>query len=497
MDRPGTRRLQQTRGDDSRCRNGMSGFSFIVGSVLWLLVLVAVWRVVTQEKSASENPETGVQQADEETVEAKPSSVVISFPSRELPEFSFAECMGGTVSRESLKGKRWLASFVFTRCVETCPMITRNVSELHTRVARSNPDFQFVTFSVDSSFDTAEVLKSYSETFQADHQRWKFLTGDENEIHDLIRRGFAQFVQTNLGEMRKPGFEVAHSNRAVLVNENGIPVATYLMTDPEHVVRLRRVIEGKDDFPEPGPALTLTPGDGENPTVPLNLVPVDDSNTLSDSPTVDTKTGKPADSDQPTDSNNPEANQSSVPEPAEKPETSQNVVASAESRNEKIEQNLPLWVSRLPVVNACLNSLCTLLLISGFVAIKSGKQNVHRNLMILAFLVSVVFLGCYVTYHQALHRFTGERGRAFVGSATAAMVYRSILIPHVILAVFVPILAIGVFVHAWRKRWPEHRRLARITLPIWLFVSITGVVIYWMLYHWPWRGMAASGALTA
>jgi protein SCO1 len=84
-----------------------------------------------------------------------------------------------------------------------------------------------------------------------------------------------------------------------------------------------------------------------------------------------------------------------------------------------------------------------------------------------------------------LHHFTGERGRAFVGSETATLVYRSILIPHVILAVFVPILAIRVFVHAWRERWPEHRRLAKITFPIWLFVSITGVVIYGMLYHWP------------
>lgn len=158
---------------------------------------------------------------------------------------------------------------------------------------------------------------------------------------------------------------------------------------------------------------------------------------------------------------------------------------TASERNEKIEQTLPPWVSRLPSINAALNSLCTILLVSGLFAIKGQNRILHRNLMISAFLVSVVFLGCYLTYHQALHHFTGERGRAFVGSATATLVYRSILIPHVILAVFVPILAIRVFVHAWRERWPEHRRLAKITFPIWLFVSITGVVIYGMLYHWP------------
>jgi uncharacterized membrane protein YozB (DUF420 family) len=158
---------------------------------------------------------------------------------------------------------------------------------------------------------------------------------------------------------------------------------------------------------------------------------------------------------------------------------------SASVRNEKIEEKLPLWVARLPSINAGLNSLSTVLLVAGLIAIKGQKRTLHRNLMVTAFLVSVVFLACYLTYHQALHHFTGERGRAFVGSATATLVYRSILIPHVILAVFVPILAIRVFVHAWRERWPEHRRLAKITFPIWLFVSITGVVIYGMLYHWP------------
>ena len=69
--------------------------------------------------------------------------------------------------------------------------------------------------------------------------------------------------------------------------------------------------------------------------------------------------------------------------------------------------------------------------------------------------------------------------------------YFSILIPHVILAALVPILALRVFYLAFRERWPEHRRLAKITLPIWLFVSITGVVIYGMLYHWPWRNAPA------
>lgn len=478
-------------------RSGLSTFSFIVGSVLWVLVLGSLWFLV--RKSADEPAEKAdtapASATPDEAVAAVPNSVVISFPSRELPEFEFPECMGGTISRESMRGKRWLASFVFTRCVETCPIITRSVSELHTRVARSNPDFQFVTFSVDSSFDSAEVLKKYAETFRADHERWKFLTGDENTIHDLIRRGFAQFVQTNLGEMRKPGFEVAHSNRAVLVNEDCIPVATFLMTDPEHVVRLRRLIEGKDEFPQPGPALTITPSADGNPPISLNFAPVKDPDQADE--TAQDKS----------DLSNPNANlpESTGDASTESPTTGSPVTTpstaesgqnpdSAESRNERIGQKLPMWVARLPSINAILNSLCTVLLVAGWIAIRSGQRNLHRNLMITAFVVSVAFLACYLTYHQALYRFTGERGRAFLGSELATRVYWSILFPHVILAVFVPILAIRVFLHAWRERWTDHRRLAKITLPIWLFVSITGVVIYWMLYHWPWRPVAATMA---
>lgn len=473
-----------------RSRRGMSTFNFLVGCVLWLLVLVAVWKLIVQKSDEKTSPAAASQPSqpagEVEPAEASASSVVISFPRRDLPEFEFPECMGGVVSRKSLLGKRWLASFVFTRCVETCPMITRNVSDLHRRVAESNPDFQFVTFSVDSSYDTAEVLKAYAETFRADHARWKFLTGDENAIHELIRTGFTQYVKPNLGEARKPGFEVAHSNRAVLVNEEGIPVATYLMTDPDHVVKLRRVIEGKDDFPVPGPPVSGSPIVGGVPGLSFSVAPVDGGGgDEAEAKSEASAEGDTAPSAEEETSEEKKNSLGSDPASIDAAGAGTASVDMASERNEKIEQKLPLWVSRLPSINAALNSCCTILLVAGFIAIKGQKKILHRNLMITAFLVSVVFLACYLTYHQALHHFTGERGRAFVGSATATLIYRSILIPHVILAVFVPILAIRVFVHAWRERWPEHRRLAKITFPIWLFVSITGVVIYGMLYHSP------------
>jgi uncharacterized membrane protein YozB (DUF420 family) len=258
------------------------------------------------------------------------------------------------------------------------------------------------------------------------------------------------------------------------------------MTDPDHVVKLRRVIEGKDDFPVPGPAVSGSPVIGSVPGLSFSVAPVGGSDAAveeekseagSDGATTHESDAATSDEKKNSDRSDPAA-----VDAADKSAVSE---AAASERNEQIEQKLPLWVSRLPSINAALNSCCTLLLVAGLIAIKSQKRILHRNLMITAFLFSVVFLACYLTYHQALHHFTGERGRAFVGSETATLVYRSILIPHVILAVFVPILAIRVFVHAWRERWPEHRRLAKITFPIWLFVSITGVVIYGMLYHWP------------
>ena len=449
---------------------GMSRTAFIAGLAMWTLVLGALYLVAVR-KLSNDSAQTEVSQADGakqpgqetelEPIEATQKTVIISFPSRELPEFEFVESMGGTVSRESMKGKRWLANFIFTRCAGPCPLMTRDVSELHRLVAQSNPDFRFVTFSVDPSYDTAEVLQKYAETFRADQERWKFVTGDETAMHDFIRRGFTQYVQPNLGDLRKPGFEVAHSNRAVLVNEEGVPVASFVMTIPEDVAKLRRIIEGKDEFPKPDLGLTFSATSGENPTVPLTLVPVaEDSDTESET----------------TDGN--KADDTTLPE-------------TPQARNRKIDELLPTWAANMPTINASLNSACFVLLLSGLGAIKSGNRIRHRNLMIVSFFVSVAFLVCYLSYHEVLYRFTQYRGRGFEGSIWATRVYFSILIPHVILAALVPILALRVFYLAFRERWPEHRRLAKITLPIWLFVSITGVVIYGMLYHWPWRNAPA------
>ncbi len=176
-------------------RRGISTINLIVGGILWTCVLVAASLSMLSSQPAPEAAQDTEQDAAAIVVQPQDTSARIGFPAKELPEFEFPECMGGTVSRDGLKGQPWVASFVFTRCTTTCPMITKEVMELHRRVATTNPQVKFVSFSVDSSYDTAEVLQKYAEIYSADHERWKFVTGDELAIHTLIGQGFALYVK--------------------------------------------------------------------------------------------------------------------------------------------------------------------------------------------------------------------------------------------------------------------------------------------------------------
>ena len=135
-----------------------------------------------------------------------------------------------------------------------------------------------------------------------------------------------------------------------------------------------------------------------------------------------------------------------------------------------------LAVHPLATTNAVLNALATVLLVAGWVFIARGQWKAHRAAMIAAFAVSAVFLVCYLTYHYLVGHVP------FRGQGPVRTVYFTILITHIILAVFVPILALRMFFLAWKGRWEAHRRLGKITMPIWLYVSVTGVVIYAMLY---------------
>lgn len=134
----------------------------------------------------------------------------------------------------------------------------------------------------------------------------------------------------------------------------------------------------------------------------------------------------------------------------------------------------------LPTVNASLNSLAFLLLLLGYWRIRRGRRDDHRNAMVAAVVSSTLFLISYLIYHAQ------EGSVRFTGTGPARTFYFAILISHTILAAAVPFLA-GITVwHALKQRWERHRRIARWTLPIWLYVSVTGVVVYWMLYRMSW-----------
>ncbi len=133
--------------------------------------------------------------------------------------------------------------------------------------------------------------------------------------------------------------------------------------------------------------------------------------------------------------------------------------------------------SDLPTVNATLNTISTVLLTVGFLMIRRRKIAAHRNCMIAAFVVSGLFLTSYLIYHYHVG------STPFEGSGWIRSVYFAVLIPHIILAASILPLALITLYFALRKRFTKHRRIARWTLPIWLYVSITGIIVYWMLYH--------------
>ena len=139
-----------------------------------------------------------------------------------------------------------------------------------------------------------------------------------------------------------------------------------------------------------------------------------------------------------------------------------------------------LAVRDLPAVNATLNSLATLLLVTGYVLIRRRRLIAHRNVMIAALVCSTLFLTSYLVYHAQVGSVR------FPGTGLSRTIYLTILATHTVLAATVPFLAAITVWRAAKGRFSRHKAIARWTLPIWLYVSVTGVVVYWMLYQTKW-----------
>jgi protein SCO1/2/putative membrane protein len=133
----------------------------------------------------------------------------------------------------------------------------------------------------------------------------------------------------------------------------------------------------------------------------------------------------------------------------------------------------------LPTVNACLNALSAVLLVWGYTLILRKQREQHRRVMLTAFCTSCLFLVCYLVYHWQI-----KGGKPFGHEGTTLRtVYLTILFTHTVLAAAVPVLAVITLRRGLAAKFDKHRRIARWTLPIWLYVSVTGVVVYLMLYH--------------
>ena len=136
-----------------------------------------------------------------------------------------------------------------------------------------------------------------------------------------------------------------------------------------------------------------------------------------------------------------------------------------------------LPISSLPEVNAALNAISAVLLVSGYIFIRRRNIAAHKRCMLSAFVSSSLFLVSYLTYHY----YAGMK--RFMGQGPVRTVYLGILFSHTVLAVVIVPLVLVTLSRALRGRFDRHARIARRTLPIWLYVSVTGVVVYWMLYR--------------
>ncbi len=160
-----------------------------------------------------------------------PAVALAQQPLASVPNFSLLDQDGKSVTLESLRGKPWVADFIFTHCAGPCPTMTTKMAVLVKSMPSS--DVQWVSISVDPERDTPEVLKKYATQFGADESRWKFLTGDVKEIHDLSRSMLLAVAPAT------DGSPIIHSNQFVLVDADGKIRRYYSYDDAQELAELQ------------------------------------------------------------------------------------------------------------------------------------------------------------------------------------------------------------------------------------------------------------------
>jgi protein SCO1/2 len=153
-----------------------------------------------------------------------------------VPEFSLTEANGTALRRADLLGKVWVASFIFTRCGEACPLMMQHEARLQPELPLRD-DLRLVSFSVDPDWDTPKVLTEYAHTFGADQSRWLFLTGDKKQVYHLASDGFHLSAQPADPVREMP---ILHSTKLVLVDRGGAIRGYYDSSDPVEMQKLIR-----------------------------------------------------------------------------------------------------------------------------------------------------------------------------------------------------------------------------------------------------------------
>jgi protein SCO1/2 len=197
-------------------------FAVVVLSVLFGIALWSWQGNLQRAQSGGENPLEGL----------KEFGVV--------PQFSFTERDGRQVTLSDLKGKVWIANFIYTNCPDTCPIQSAQMRQIQDEF-KNEKELRLVSVTVDPERDTAEVLTKYAARFDAEPSKWLFLTGDKKQIHEFAQKGF-QLGAAEIPHDSRPasGATHTHSPRFVLVDREAQVRGYYVSTDPEAMKRLRR-----------------------------------------------------------------------------------------------------------------------------------------------------------------------------------------------------------------------------------------------------------------
>lgn len=214
---------------------------WISGAALWALVGVLFFMTYMrgEKRSASPGPATALSSLEmsEAQVSGGERSESVWNPDG-IADFSFTERSGEAVTKKDLLGKPWIVGFVFSRCAGPCPKVSGQMALLQKHFA--DDEIRLVTMTVDPDYDSPEVLSRYATAFGADPEKWLFLTGDKEKVHDYILKEFLQTVEEMTGEDRQPGFEVLHTTNLLLVDAQGVVRGKYNALFPEEMAKLKK-----------------------------------------------------------------------------------------------------------------------------------------------------------------------------------------------------------------------------------------------------------------